>query len=156
MPKLDLTSAPSQVYGADDPLGAARRWAVGDAGGLKQFGAAIEELAPGSASSQRHWHETEDEFLYVLAGAVTLVETDGETPLAPGDAVAWPANVANAHRVENRSGHPARVLVVGTRAAQDAVHYPDLGQTRARAADGSWQLKGAQGEIIEEGAPAHA
>ena len=37
----------------------------------------------------RHWHEAEDEFVYVLAGELTLVEDSGETPLRAGDAAAW-------------------------------------------------------------------
>ena len=43
----------------------------------------------------RHWHESEDEFVYVLAGELTLVEDDGETPLRAGEAAAWPAGVAD-------------------------------------------------------------
>jgi uncharacterized cupin superfamily protein len=156
MPKLDLTSAPFVSFAADDPLGAARRWAVGDAGGLTQFGVAIEELSAGAASSKRHWHSDEDELVYVLDGAITLVEDDGATSLKPGDAVAWPANRPNAHRLENHSTSTVRFLVVGKRSATDTVNYPDLGQTRVRAADGSWQLTGPGGTLIEEGGHANA
>ena len=58
------------------------------AGGLTQFGAYIETLAPGAWSSHRHWHDSEDEFLYVLDGTVTLRDDNGMTDLQPGDAVA--------------------------------------------------------------------
>ncbi len=34
-----------------------------DAGGLTQYGAYVETLEPGAKSSERHWHENEDEFL---------------------------------------------------------------------------------------------
>ena len=44
----------------------------GDAGGLTQFGVALETLLPGKQSSQMHWHEKEDEFLYLLSGALTV------------------------------------------------------------------------------------
>jgi len=47
-------------------------------GGLKQFGAYLETLEPGSRSSERHWHEQEDEFLYLLSGEATVIEDDGE------------------------------------------------------------------------------
>ena len=63
----------------------------------------------------RHWHEAEDELVYVLAGTLTLVEDSGETELAPGDAAAWRAGDDNAHRLENRGTADASYLVVGTR-----------------------------------------
>jgi len=34
-----------------------------DTGGLTQFGAYAETLQPGSRSSERHWHEQDDEFV---------------------------------------------------------------------------------------------
>lgn len=97
---------------------------LGDAAGLTQFGAVIERLPPGARSSLRHWHEAEDELIYVLEGALVLVEDD-ETPLRPGDAAAWRAGDPIAHCLENRSDAPAVYLVVGTRAARDVLHYPD-------------------------------
>ena len=33
-------------------------------------------LKPGAASSQRHWHEKEDEFVYVLQGEIVLIEDE--------------------------------------------------------------------------------
>ena len=56
-------------------------WAI--AGGLTQFGAHLERLPPGSRSSFRHWHETEDEFVLILSGEVILHEDDGETRASP-------------------------------------------------------------------------
>ena len=98
---------------------------LGDAAGLTQFGVYIETLAPGSASSLRHWHEREDEFVYVLSGTVMLVEDDGEVPLGPGDAAGWAANSGVGHCLVNRSDAPASYLVVGTRAVHEVVHYPE-------------------------------
>src|SRR5438552_3750602 len=82
----------------------AREWLYySDAGGLTHFGAYVDKLAPGARSSERHWHEREDEFLYVLSGELIVVENDGEHVLRPGDAACWPAGVPNAHFVVNRS-----------------------------------------------------
>ena len=44
---------------------------LGDLGGLTQFGVHIEVLPPGSRSSFRHWHETEDEMILMISGEVT-------------------------------------------------------------------------------------
>ena len=77
-----------------------------DTAGLTQFGAFAETLDPGARSSDRHWHEEEDEFLYMLSGTATLIEDDGPHPLAPGDACGWKAGVANGHQIHNRSDAP--------------------------------------------------
>jgi len=97
---------------------------LSDPGGLTQFGAHLERLPPGSRSSFRHWHEAEDELVYVLAGEVWLVE-DKASRLGPGDAAAWPAGAPTGHCLENRGTGDALYLVVGTRAVRDVIHYPD-------------------------------
>ncbi|MDH3263610.1 MAG: cupin domain-containing protein [Paracoccaceae bacterium] len=101
---------------------------LGDAAGLTQFGAHLETLPPGSRSSHRHWHEAEDELVYMLAGEIVLIE-DEETALRAGEAAAWPAGATVGHCLENRSGADATYLVVGTRKMADVVHYPDAGLT---------------------------
>ena len=107
-------------------LGDAEDIALSDAGGLTQFGAFLEILHPGGQTSLRHWHEEEDEFLYVLEGAVTLVENDGPRPIGPGTCVCWPAGVPNAHCLRNDGTEPATLFIVGSRFAEDACHYPDI------------------------------
>jgi uncharacterized cupin superfamily protein len=99
---------------------------LGEQAGLSQFGVHMERLPPGSRSSFRHWHETEDEFVYVLEGEVVLVE-DEETALRAGESAAWKAGAPIAHCLENRSNQVAQLLVVGTRAKQGTVHYADYG-----------------------------
>lgn len=101
-------------------------WQMSDAGGLTQFGAIIETLKPGAMSSQRHWHENEDEFLYMLSGELVLVEDNGDQILKTGDAAAWKAGIANGHHLQNRSEEPASFLIVGSRAEKDTCHYPDI------------------------------
>ena len=108
--------------------GASERLRYSDAGGLTQFGAHVETLQPGSRSSERHWHEEEDEFLFVISGEATVIEEDGAHALRPGDAACWPAGAANAHQVVNRSGAPCTYLIFGTRMAHEAIHYPDVGR----------------------------
>ncbi|MCU0826545.1 MAG: cupin domain-containing protein [Tabrizicola sp.] len=107
-------------------LGDAWDIALSDAGGLTQFGAFLEILNPGGQTSLRHWHEEEDEFLYLLDGTVTLLEDDGPRLINPGTCVAWPAGVPNAHCLRNDGTEPATLFIVGSRFAEDACHYPDI------------------------------
>lgn len=128
MPKLTIPPLTDEVgyahpiFGAG--LGAYSYAVLGDLGGLTQFGVHIEVLAPGTRSSFRHWHETEDEMILMLAGEVTLIE-DSETLLSVGDVACWAKGAGPAHCLENRSGFEARYLTIGTRAPQDVIHYPD-------------------------------
>lgn len=97
---------------------------IGEAGGLTQFGVHLEVLPPGSRSSFRHWHEAEDEMVFMLAGELVLIE-NSETTLRVGDAACWPAGHPVGHQLENRSGTEARYLTIGTRSRTDRIHYPD-------------------------------
>ena len=130
MPKVTLGPATHEPDPAHPVLGAGTGpysyQLVGDAGGLTKFGAHVEVLPPGSRSGHRHWHEAEDEMIYMLAGEVVLIE-DAETPLRVGDAACWPAGLAVGHCLENRSDSDAMYLVIGTRAQNDRIHYPDHG-----------------------------
>jgi uncharacterized cupin superfamily protein len=119
-------------------------------GGLTQFGAYVETLQPGSLSADRHWHEQEDEFLYVLSGEATVIEDDGAHVLGPGDAACWPAGTPNGHHVANRSEAPCTYLIVGTRAPRDVVHYPDDGRVLHNEGD-RWRLLRRDGTLIKSG-----
>jgi uncharacterized cupin superfamily protein len=109
-----------------DDLGDYIAHPLSDAGGLTQFGAFTETLMPGARSGQRHWHSDEDEFLYTLDRTVTLHENDGTRDLPPGTCVCWPAGVANAHQLENRTDQPVTYFVAGSRLPEDEVTYPDI------------------------------
>src|SRR5882757_5479838 len=88
-----------------------RQWLYySDAGGLTHYGAYVETLQPGAPPSDKHWHEREDEFLYVLAGEVTVIEDQAEVKLYLGDAACWPAGAPVAHTVANRSAAPCTYL----------------------------------------------
>ena len=131
MPKIDIgkipidtaTGYPAPFNKAVDGRSASR---LGRAADLTQFGVNICTLKPGAASSQRHWHEEEDELVYVLQGEVVLCEDNGETVLKPGDAVAWKAGVPDGHCLINRSDRDAVFIEVGTRAAADRAYYSDI------------------------------
>jgi len=129
----------------------AQRLQYSDAGGLTQFGAYLETLQPESRSSERRWHEEQDEFHYMLSGEATVIEEDGAHLLHSGDAACWPAGTANAHQVVNRSGAPCTFLIFGTRMAHDVTHYPDVGKILYDEG-GRWRLhRTDDGSLIKGG-----
>ena len=121
-----------------------------DGGGLKQYGVYLETLQPGSRSSDRHWHEKEDEFLFMIAGAATVIENDGAHVLHPGDAACWPAGTPNAHQVVNQSNAPCTYLIVGTRVTHDVCHYPDTGRVLHTEGE-TWRIVSTDGTFIKGG-----
>jgi uncharacterized cupin superfamily protein len=131
MPKIDLPNVKVEVFTGypapfRDAVAGRERKRLGNAVGLDQFGVNLTRLKPGAASSQRHWHEMEDEFVYIVEGEVVLCENDGETVLRPGDAAGWKAGDANGHCLINRSARDAVYLEIGTRAKHDRVDYPSI------------------------------
>lgn len=130
MPKLDLDAiAQSNVTGYPSPFREkmAKRLYRKLAGpaGISDFGISHVVLEPDGISSQRHWHEGEDEFVVMIDGEVVLVEEDGETVMRTGDCAAFPKGVANGHQLVNRSPRPCTFVAIGRIALSDC-HYPDV------------------------------
>ena len=118
MPKIDLESIEqrnSTGYPPPFDREVAGRFfrRLSPATGLTDFGVSHVVLKPGAWSSQRHWHNGEDEFLVMLTGEAVLVEDDGRKLLRPGDCAAWPKGNTNGHHLRNESDSDCSFIVVG-------------------------------------------
>lgn len=134
MPKIDVEAIqPSNATGYPAPfdMEVEGRWwrRLAPAGGLTQMGASHVVLKPGAWSSQRHWHEGEDELVIMLSGEAVLIEDDGETIMRPGDVAAWPAGVSNGHHLLNRSGSDCVFIAIGTGDRAKGGAYSDIDMT---------------------------
>ena len=89
------------------------------------FGISHVTLTPGAWSSQRHWHEGEDEFVVMIAGEAVLIDDGGETIMRAGDCAAFPKSDGNGHVLINRSDDDCVFMAVGKPSASDC-HYPDI------------------------------
>ena len=130
MPKLDLDTIPQTNATGYPPEYAGPvegRWyrRLGPSSGLADFGVTHATLKPGAWSSQRHWHEGEDEFVVVIAGEAVLVDDTGETLMRAGDCAAFPKGDGNGHVLQNRSDEDCVLIAVGSPSATDC-HYPDI------------------------------
>ena len=118
MPKVDLESI-EQVNrtGYPPPFNedVAGRWyrRLAPVTGLTDFAASHVVLKAGAWSSQRHWHDGEDEFLVMLTGEAVLVEDEGRTILRAGDIAAWPKGTGNGHHLINETDSECTFVVVG-------------------------------------------
>ena len=131
MKKIDIAAAPARRGSAypppyDAPCAARLRRRLGEAGGLTAFGVNHLTLAPGAWSSQRHWHELEDEFLYMVRGELVLVTDAGEEVVRAGDCAAFKAGVRDGHCLQNRSATDAVFLAMSSKDAADHGEYSDL------------------------------
>jgi uncharacterized cupin superfamily protein len=113
---------------------------LGDLFGLTQFGVNIVTLDPGSWSSHRHWHDKEDEFIYIVEGEVTLVDDDGAHLLKPGMCAGFKAGSGNGHHLQNNSKSPCTYLEVGTRSASDEVTYSDIDMKAVKVDGEGWRF----------------
>jgi len=141
MPKIDIAKLPVDTRtGYPPPLDRVvigrERKRLGNAAGLDQFGVNLTTLKPGAASALRHWHEREDELVYMLQGEVVLVEDEGETVLKPGDAAGFKANNPNGHHLVNRTSSDAIYLEIGTRSKHETARYPDVDLVAVRDDNG--------------------
>ena len=118
MPKIDLESIEqSNRTGYPPPFDkdVQGRWVrrLAPATGLTDFGVSHVTLKPGAWSSQRHWHDGEDEFVVMIDGEAVLVEDDGHTLLKPGDCASWPKGSTNGHHLRNDSDRDCAFVVFG-------------------------------------------
>jgi len=130
MPKLDLDAIEqTNATGYPEPHNRAvqGRWyrRLAPAAGITDWGASHVTLEPGAWSSQRHWHEGEDELVIMLAGEAVLVEDGGRTLLRAGELAAFPKGSGDGHHLINESDQPCRFVAIGQPPASDC-HYPDI------------------------------
>jgi uncharacterized cupin superfamily protein len=123
---------PQWDSGQDRPPFTWKRARIGRQAGAEKLGASLYELPPGSSSFPLHVHHANEELIIVLSGAPSLRTLAGERQLGPGDAVACPAGRRGAHRLDNRSEEPVRVLVISTMIAPELNEFPDSDKLWAR------------------------
>jgi uncharacterized cupin superfamily protein len=131
MKKIDLSTAPTgegtRYPAPHDAPCKKRRWVkLAEAAGLTHLGVNLVTLPPGAWSSQRHWHEKEDEFLVMLEGELVLITDDGEEIMRAGDCAGFKAGDHNGHHLQNRSDRDARFVVVSDRDDDDWGEYSDI------------------------------
>ena len=122
-----LTGGPPYPPPHDEPCRGKAMWMLTKAFGLTQFGVNRIVLPPGRWSTQRDWHKTNDEAVIVISGELTLVTDAGEELLGPGDFVAFPMNVPDAHHLQNRGTEDAVYFDIGGRDMYDVSTFPDAG-----------------------------
>lgn len=114
------------AYDHDDPEGFRSGMArLGASLGATSTGSSVYEIPPGQALCPYHYEYAEEEWLLVLEGKPTVRDPDGEHRLEPMDLVFFTTGPDGAHRVQNDTDQPVRVLMYSTVVYPAATVYPD-------------------------------
>lgn len=113
---------------------------LGEFFGLTLFGVNLTQLSPGANSALLHHHSKQEEFVYILQGAPTLVLGEQEFVLNAGDCYGFKAGTGVAHQLANRSAEPVVYIEMGDRSEGDEVEYPNDDLKATQSQNGAWIL----------------
>ncbi len=100
---------PSFEYDPEDPDGYhAGMDRFGPKIGAARIGASVYELPPGQALCPYHY-ESDEEWVLVLAGQLTVRHPGGEDVLGPGDVTCFPVGPEGAHKTSNNGTETVRI-----------------------------------------------
>jgi uncharacterized cupin superfamily protein len=92
--------------------------------GASKIGCSVYELPPGQALCPYHY-ESDEEWIMVLEGSVSVRHPEGTDVLGRGDTVAFPVGPAGAHKIFNTSEETVRFLMFSTKEDPAYTVYPD-------------------------------
>jgi uncharacterized cupin superfamily protein len=119
----DVPEKPGQYPSSDEIVGHTRR--VGRAAGLLRIGINIVRLPPGQRTSWPHAESKEEEFVYVIDGAVEAWIDGALHPMTSGDFAAFPSGTGVCHTFINNGEREATLLVGGDASLSDnQIYYP--------------------------------
>jgi uncharacterized cupin superfamily protein len=105
---------------------------LGAAVALERIGVHLVRLEQGRESTQFHYHDSDEEFLYVLAGRGIAEIGSSSFEIGPGDFMAFPAP-SPPHCLRNPHAEDLVYLMGGERNAADVVHYPRIRRTMIKS-----------------------
>jgi uncharacterized cupin superfamily protein len=124
MRRLNLHTAELEQDERDPEPYRARYLKVASAIGAESMAGGLYVLAPGQANCPYHY-ESDEEWLLVLEGRLTVRHPQGEDELEAGDLVCFPGGPDGAHKLTNNSDEPVRMFIVSTRNMPQVAVYPD-------------------------------
>jgi len=102
---------PAFEYDPEDPDGYhAGMDRFGPKIGATKIGASVYELPPGEALCPYHY-ESDEEWVLVLEGQLTVRHPEGEDVLGPGDVTCFPTGPEGAHKTTNNGTDSVRMIM---------------------------------------------
>ena len=107
---------------------------LSDLTGMRRIGIHLVRLEAGRESTQFHYHDADEEFLYVLEGRGIAEIGDEEHEVGPGDFMGFGAPSAP-HALRNPFDEDLVYLMGGERNATDVVHYPRIARSMMKGGE---------------------
>jgi uncharacterized cupin superfamily protein len=150
MRKINVFEAPINYDPSDPEPYASGMNRFGPDIGAGRMGATVYELPPGQALCPYHY-ESEEEWLLVLQGQVTLRHPEGEDVLSPGDITAFPIGPAGAHKTTNNGTETVRMVMFSTVDPIGYCVYPDSNKISywTNSTDPQDNMRIRRGESVE-------
>src|SRR4051794_39378369 len=124
MERLNIFTADLQ-HDDDDPDGYhAGYLKLGSPIGAATMAGTIYELPAGQANCPYHY-ESDEEWLLVLEGKLTVRHREGEEERGPGALVCFPAGPDGAHKLTTRGEDAVKMLIVSPATMPAVAVYPD-------------------------------
>ncbi len=100
--------------------------------GLTRIGIHQVRIEPGCESTTHHFHDADEEFIYILQGRGIARIGDEEFEIGPGDFMGFPVDGVG-HSMRNPYDEDLVYLMGGERNQPDVVHYPDIGRVMIKS-----------------------
>lgn len=101
---------------------------IGELAGLERIGIHLVRLQTGHDSTQFHYHDADEEFIYVVSGRGIAEIGEDRFEIAAGDFMGFTAP-SPAHNLHNPYPEDLVYLMGGERNSSDLVHYPRIRRT---------------------------
>jgi uncharacterized cupin superfamily protein len=105
---------------------------LGTLTGLSRIAIHLVRLTTGHDSTQFHYHDSDEEFIYVLSGRGIAEIGEERFEVGAGDFMGFPAP-SPAHNLHNPYPEDLVYLMGGERNAADLVHYPKIRRTMLKS-----------------------
>lgn len=93
--------------------------------GMQRIGLHLVRIECGHDSTTHHYHDADEEFIYILSGRGIARIGEQSFDVGPGDFMGFPAP-SPAHSLHNPYDEDLLYLMGGERQSPDIVHYPDI------------------------------
>lgn len=93
--------------------------------GLQRIGIHLIRIEPGRDSTTHHYHEADEEFIYILSGRGLVSIGDEAYEVSAGDFMGFPTP-SPAHSMTNCGEEDLLYLMGGERNLPDVVYYPRI------------------------------
>lgn len=105
---------------------------LGEIVGLQRIGIHLVRLPSGMESTQFHYHDADEEFIYILSGTGIADIGDAQFEVGAGDFMGFPAP-SPGHLLKNPYAADLIYLMGGERNAADVVHYPRIARSMIKS-----------------------